>query len=118
MNLRKDIESALNSCCAENISNTPDFILAEYLIACLSAFDSATKSRDKWYSVVLEPANSHFISEGVLDNNLEEKQDDLTTGDNTTQAAPVGEITPDCEHEFMGACEKAVCKKCGFILDD
>ena len=60
---RKEIESAINRGCKENDSNTPDFILANYLCNCLDAFTLATKSRDKWYGVHLEPCNSHFIKD-------------------------------------------------------
>lgn len=58
--LREQIEGAINSCGAENGSNTPDYILAQYLINCLEAFDYATKARDDWYKVHLSPANSYF----------------------------------------------------------
>jgi hypothetical protein len=34
---------------AENGSNTPDFILAQYLTSCLAAFDEAVNAREKWY---------------------------------------------------------------------
>ena len=51
MTLKKEIEEILNSKCAENESNTPDFILAEYLINCLNAFDKATNKRDKYYNI-------------------------------------------------------------------
>jgi len=47
--LRKAIERAINAVSAENASDTPDFILAEYLMACLAAFDTATNSREEWY---------------------------------------------------------------------
>lgn len=47
--LRQQIEEALNNCSAENMSNTPDFILAQYLINCLDSFDIAVRSRDDWY---------------------------------------------------------------------
>lgn len=47
--LRSDIESAINRHCAENASNTPDFILAEYLLGCLDAFDAAVSRREQWY---------------------------------------------------------------------
>jgi hypothetical protein len=47
--LRNQIESAINRCSAENGSNTPDFILAEYLTDCLTAFDKALREREKWY---------------------------------------------------------------------
>jgi len=40
--LESEIRKLLNVHCAENASNTPDFILANYLISCLDAFDQAT----------------------------------------------------------------------------
>ena len=36
-------------------SNTPDFILAEYLMACLCAFEVASNRREVWYKVELKP---------------------------------------------------------------
>lgn len=42
--LERELASVLNKHCAENGSNTPDFILAEYLIACLKAFNVANNS--------------------------------------------------------------------------
>lgn len=46
--LRKDITSVLNRHSAENGSDTPDFLLAQFLLDCLKAFDLATINRDKW----------------------------------------------------------------------
>ncbi|MFA5135357.1 MAG: hypothetical protein WC505_06265 [Patescibacteria group bacterium] len=47
--LRKSISDAINRCSAENGSDTPDFILAQYLVGCLQAFDAAVKERERWY---------------------------------------------------------------------
>jgi len=47
--LRQRIEKLLNAHSAENGSDTPDFILAEYLVDCLEAFDKAVLAREKWY---------------------------------------------------------------------
>ncbi len=49
-NFRKELEAAINRCSQENGSNTPDFILADYLANCLLAFDSAVNAREKWHS--------------------------------------------------------------------
>ena len=49
MILRDEIETAINRNCAENGSDTPDFILAEFLTGCLAAFDKAVASREAWY---------------------------------------------------------------------
>jgi len=54
MNLRTEIEQAINRCSAENGSNTPDFILAQFLVDCLIAFDKASRAREKWYNVELK----------------------------------------------------------------
>lgn len=45
-NLAEEIRAALNRYSAENGSNTPDFILAQYLLACLAAFDAAVQQRE------------------------------------------------------------------------
>ena len=45
--LEEEIRSAINRNSAENGSNTPDFILATYLIDCLNAFDKAVNYREK-----------------------------------------------------------------------
>lgn len=47
--LRKEIEDVINHFSAENVSDTPDFILSEYLINCLKAFDDAVNRREEWY---------------------------------------------------------------------
>jgi hypothetical protein len=47
--LRKDIQHAINCHSAESGSDTPDFILAEYLTDCLAAYDKAVVAREKWY---------------------------------------------------------------------
>lgn len=49
--LERELASVLNKHSAENGSNTPDFILAEYLISCLKAYNVATKSCRAWQGV-------------------------------------------------------------------
>ncbi len=48
-NFQEELRSLINKCCKENESNTPDFILAQYLESCLTAFNTATQQRDNWY---------------------------------------------------------------------
>lgn len=55
MSLRKDIENAINCNSAENGSDTPDFILSEYLTDCLAAYDRAVTAREKWYGRAPKP---------------------------------------------------------------
>ncbi len=46
---RTELERLLNRHSRENTSNTPDFILAEFLCASLAAFDVAVQQRENWY---------------------------------------------------------------------
>jgi hypothetical protein len=46
---RKDIENTINRYSKENGSNTPDYILAQFLVDSLSAYDKAVTAREKWY---------------------------------------------------------------------
>ena len=52
--LRSDIEHVINCHSAESESNTPDFILAHYLLDCLAAFNKATITREQWYDTPLK----------------------------------------------------------------
>jgi len=45
----KELEALINRYSKENDSDTPDFILAEYLIGCLNGFNLAVLRRSKWY---------------------------------------------------------------------
>ena len=52
MNLQefeKELESLINSHSIENESNTPDFILAKYLVNCLKNYKEIHDSNEKWY---------------------------------------------------------------------
>lgn len=44
-----ELSVLLNKYSKENTSNTPDFILAEYMISCLEAFNVASNRRGRWY---------------------------------------------------------------------
>lgn len=43
---RKELEHLINKYSIENGSNTPDFILADYLVECLQVFENAIKRRE------------------------------------------------------------------------
>ena len=47
--LEAELRAAINRHCAENASDTPDYILAEYLTGCLNSFDQAVRMREKHY---------------------------------------------------------------------
>ena len=45
----KELSALINKHSIENESNTPDWLLAQYLISCLAAFTVATQQRETWY---------------------------------------------------------------------
>ena len=47
--LHRELTELLNRHSLENGSDTPDYILTDYLRACLDAFDEAVKARRAWY---------------------------------------------------------------------
>ena len=47
---QKELEQLINRHSMENGSDTPDYILADYIMGCLSAWKVAVRARDKWYS--------------------------------------------------------------------
>ena len=46
--LRKDLAAVLNRHSMESGSDTPDFILADYLLGCLDTFNSTVRRREEW----------------------------------------------------------------------
>lgn len=46
---RADLAAVINKHCRENGSDTPDFILADYLADCLRIWDQSVAAREKWY---------------------------------------------------------------------
>jgi hypothetical protein len=51
--LQKDLAEVLNYYSAENGSDTPDFILAKFLVQCLAAFNETSRARETWYGKAL-----------------------------------------------------------------
>lgn len=49
-NLENDLRKLLNTYSAENGSDTPDFILAEFMMNSLDAFNKATNRRKEWFA--------------------------------------------------------------------
>jgi uncharacterized protein YabE (DUF348 family) len=69
---QREIATVLNRYCKENDSNTPDFILATYLMDCLNAFNSAVSSREKWYNIESKPGKGTKINNKLEDEIVEE----------------------------------------------
>lgn len=52
---QQELAALLNRYSTENASNTPDFILAKFLLNCLTSLNVATRQRDKWYGIHPQP---------------------------------------------------------------
>jgi hypothetical protein len=53
--LRKDLTDLFNRHSVENESNTPDYLLAEFVLQCLAQFERFIQARDAWYGMNPEP---------------------------------------------------------------
>lgn len=49
LEFRHKLEALINEQSMESVSDTPDFILCQYLMDALAAFDKAVVAREKWY---------------------------------------------------------------------
>lgn len=47
----RELQTLINRYSMEQSSDTPDFILAQYLVACLNAFNAAIQDRSSWCGV-------------------------------------------------------------------
>ena len=46
---RRDLAALINRYSLEGLSNTPDFLLADYMIACLKVYSESVNKRENWY---------------------------------------------------------------------
>jgi len=49
MTFAQELERLINQHSRENGSDTPDFILADYMENCLISYNAAVNAREKWY---------------------------------------------------------------------
>ncbi len=77
----KELRNLINMNSIENESDTPDWILAQYLTGCLDIFAKTTKQRDKWYGLNLwpketatEPTGKELIKK-LENKNIKKKTD-------------------------------------------
>jgi hypothetical protein len=64
MSFEKELEQLINCHSVEDESDTPDFILTQYIRKCLDTWNETTRARDKWYNFkglsVTNSANDQF----------------------------------------------------------
>jgi len=56
----RDLTSLINKYSKENESNTPDFLLANYLVECLGTFNRVINSRESWYGRISGMSNNEI----------------------------------------------------------
>lgn len=49
LDFRIELESLINRHSVENGSDTPDYLLAQFLAGCLAAYEATVMKRDDWY---------------------------------------------------------------------
>lgn len=67
-NLYAELTNLLNKHSQESGSDTPDWVLAQYLLGCLAAFNEAVVEREKWYGRRIKnpETNRRFDPRAVL----------------------------------------------------
>jgi hypothetical protein len=63
----KQLENLINWCSLENESNTPDFILAQFILGCLAAWNKGIQQREKWYNNYSRPGSTSVQSNIVTE---------------------------------------------------
>ena len=56
--LEAAVSAALNRFSAENASDTPDWILAQFLLGCLAAWNQGVQQRETWYGRDARPVST------------------------------------------------------------
>lgn len=54
---RDELAHLINRHSMENGSNTPDFMLAEYLVGCLNVWNAIVRQRENWYGRETQPTS-------------------------------------------------------------
>lgn len=60
-----ELGAVINRYSQEQASNTPDFILAQFLIGCLAAWNTAVQQRETWYGRDARPG--HIVLPEIKD---------------------------------------------------
>jgi hypothetical protein len=53
-----ELEALINRYSQENASNTPDFILAQFLLGCLTQWNQSVQRRETWYGRNAAPSSA------------------------------------------------------------
>lgn len=107
--LERDLAHALNCNSAENASNTPDYILAQFLGGCLAAWNTAAQQRETWHGRDARPSEAaatvqqhpygacpQCFASGVMRERRPDGNDRCASGHTypSRTAVPVGTLAP------------------------
>lgn len=70
-NFRQEMSGLLNKYNREIGSNTPDFILASFLVDCLKAMDEGIARREVWFGRQL--SEDHSVDDNSTPSEIQEK---------------------------------------------
>lgn len=65
MTFREELQHLINKFSKENGSDTPDYILAEFMEKCLQVYEETVKRRDAWHHYEPRSENRVEVDEGV-----------------------------------------------------
>lgn len=73
MTFLQELEKLINKYSKENESNTPDFILADYIVGCLDTYNKTLNAREQWYGRMPKKSRCQPITEEyeVIENEKE-----------------------------------------------
>lgn len=82
---QRELTSLINSYNMEGDSDTPDFILAQYIQDCLTAWAIATSAREKWYGRrYVNPEYINVDGETEIECYIEPPKEEPTNGNTTS----------------------------------
>jgi len=101
--IKRDLAHVINCHSLENGSNTPDFILAEYLYDCLMAFNQTSRKREKWYgrglSIGLNDTN--ILETALIDCSIDEGHCEARNDETHCQCWWDGDECCNCGHPIV-----------------
>lgn len=94
MTFEKELRNLINRYSQENGSDTPDFILAEYLNNCLKIFNDTLTKREKWYGRTSNGITIVSVS-GSLTSSIPVPPSTQMVMDPEFKTQIIPEVTPD-----------------------
>ena len=98
---RRELATLLNKHSKENDSNTPDYILADYLIGCLKTFDRTIELRNAHFTL---PANDIKKQDDLLETEAQSIADSINYH-NACAKATLGEVPKITKDDILSITE-------------